>query len=97
MIKAVIFDSDGMLTHGPRFSDTYAKEHGISIEEMTPFFTGPFRECLVGKADVKEELKKGWLKRWQWKGTADDLLGYWFSVGDTLDQEVFTMVGALRS
>lgn len=63
MTKAVIFDSDGMLSHGPRFSEHYAREHGILIEEMTPFFTGPFKKCLVGQADLKEELAKGWLGR----------------------------------
>ncbi|KND50429.1 MAG: hypothetical protein AB202_02125 [Parcubacteria bacterium C7867-007] len=65
MIKAVIFDSDGMLSHGPRFSDTYAREQNIPIEEMIPFFTGPFKDCLIGKADLKDELEKGdWLQKW---------------------------------
>jgi putative hydrolase of the HAD superfamily len=96
MIKTVIFDSDGMLTHGPRFSEHYSKEHGISIDEMTPFFVGPFKDCLVGKADLKEELQKGWLEKWKWPGTTDELLDYWFSVGDHLDQNVFASVEKLR-
>jgi putative hydrolase of the HAD superfamily len=97
MIKAVIFDSDGMLTHGPRFSEQYSKTHGISIDEMTPFFVSPFKDCLVGKSDLKEELKKGWLEKWNWSGTIDELLIYWFSVGDRLDQNVFDSVGELRA
>ena len=97
MIQAVIFDFDGMLTHGPRFSEHYSKEHGISIDEMTPFFVGPFIDCLVGKADLKDELQKGWLEKWNWTHSADELLKYWFSVGDRLDQNVFDSVGKLRS
>lgn len=91
-VKAIIFDSDGMLTHGARFSDTYAKEHGISIDVMTPFFTGPFNNCLIGKADLKDELNKGWLEKWGWKGTVDDLIRYWFGTGNNLDSKVFETV-----
>lgn len=96
MIKAVIFDSDGMLSHGRRFSDTYAKEHEISLDEMTPFFAGPFQDCLVGKADLKEELGKGWMEKWNWRGSVDELLEYWFSTGDQLDNSVFDTVKRLR-
>ena len=97
MIKAIIFDSDGMLTHGPRFSEQYSKEKGISLEVMTPFFIGPFKDRLVGKADLKEELSKGWLEKWNWTGSVDDLLGHWFSVGDLLEEEVFDSVRKLRN
>ena len=95
-MKAIIFDSDGMLTFDPGFSKTYAKEHGISLEEMTPFFTGPFKSALVGKADLKEELQKGWLEKWGWKGTVDELLGYWFAVGSRPDPEILATILDLR-
>jgi len=92
MIKAVIFDSDGMLTHGNRFSDTYVKDHDISMSEMDPFFNGPFKDCLIGKADLREELKKGWLEKWKWQGSVDNLLKYWFGTGNNLDKEVFETI-----
>lgn len=85
-----------MLSHGRRFSETYAKEYGISIDEMTPFFVGPFQDCLVGKADLKEELGKGWMEKWNWHGSVDELLEYWFSTGDQLDHAVFGTVKQLR-
>lgn len=94
--KAVVFDSDGMLTHGPRFSTQYAAEHGISIDEMLPFFQGPFNKCLIGEADLKVELAKGWLEKWKWPGTVDELLRYWFKCGDTLDQRVYDTIKQVR-
>lgn len=97
MIKAVIFDSDGMLSHGPRFSEVYAKEQNIPLSELTPFFTGSFKECLIGKADLKEELKKGWLKKWKWEGSVESFIDYWFSVGDKLDKNVFDSVKKIKS
>jgi putative hydrolase of the HAD superfamily len=96
MIKAVIFDSDGMLVHGPRFSDKYVADHDIAITLMSPFFAGPFQQCIVGKADLLEELRKGWLEKWKWKGSAEELLNYWFSVGDVGDETVLASVPALR-
>ena len=53
MIKAIIFDSDRMLTHGPRFSGHYANEYDIAHDQMTPFFIGPFKDCLIGKAYMR--------------------------------------------
>jgi|GEM_PF-221799 len=94
--KAVVFDSDGMLSHGLRFSDTYSSTFNVPLSAMTPFFEGPFKKCLVGAADLKEELDRGWLERWGWKGTVDELLAFWFLTGDTLDQEVFGTVIEIR-
>ncbi len=96
MIKAIIFDSDGMLTLDTRFSSVYANEYGISVDEMTPFFVGPFKDCLVGKADLKEELQKGWLAKWGWDKSADELLKYWFSVGSAPDPAILATILELR-
>ena len=96
MIRAVIFDSDGMLVHGPRFSEKYVADHDIAITLMNDFFAGPFQQCIVGKADLREELQKDWLEKWSWKGSADELLNYWFSVGDVRDEAVFASVPLLR-
>jgi putative hydrolase of the HAD superfamily len=96
MIKAVIFDSDGMLMYDPGFSKTYSANFNIPLEDLTPFFTGPFKNCLVGKADLKEELQKGWLTKWKWAGIVEDFLKYWFSVGGPLEVEVFDSVSRMR-
>lgn len=95
-IKAVTYDMDGMILRGKRFSDMYIEKFGISKEQMSPFFDGPFRECLVGKADLKEELQKGWLERWGWKGSVDDLLDYWFACGDTVNADVIATIKKLH-
>lgn len=97
MIKAVIYDSDGMLTHGERFSDTYSKKYNLPIEIMTPFFTGPFKDCLIGKADLKEELENGWLEKWNWSESVDNLLAYWFSTGAKLDTEILRTISNVKA
>ena len=57
--KAIFFDADGVLIKSKhQFSDRLEKEYGIKSEKLQPFFMGVFRQCSVGKADLKKELEK---------------------------------------
>lgn len=97
MIKAVIYDSDGMITHDPGFSKTYSQTYNIPLDDMSPFFKTAFKDCLIGKADLREELQKGWLEKWQWKKSVDEFLDYWFSVGDEVDQKVIESIAPIKA
>lgn len=94
-IKYVIFDIDGVVVHGPRFSDKYTNEFGIGLEVMLEFFHGVFQDCLVGKAYLKDELDK--VKgTWGWEGSVDELLEYWFA-GVEKDERMVEVIGQLRA
>ncbi len=56
MIKTILFDADGVLINGGQFSSHLEKDYGITREITAPFFTGPFIECLIGNADLKEVI-----------------------------------------
>ena len=94
--RAVIYDNDGMITHGGRFSEQYAKEFGVDPAVIAPFFEGPFKNCLMGKTDLKEELKKV-LETWKWKGSVDELAQYWFSIGDSVHDDMYASILKLRA
>ena len=96
MIKAVIFDSDGVITYDPIFSKTYSEKFRISIDLINPFFEGPFKDCLIGKADLRMELEKGWLEKWGWEGSTQEFLDYWFSVGGSPDTRILSTITKLR-
>src|SRR3989344_3251689 len=96
MIKAVIFDVDGMVVHGEQFSARLARECGVPLETTASFFQNEFQECFVGRRDLKKELAAR-IKDWGWRGTTDELLAYWFSpAGNTLDEDVLKIAEALR-
>jgi|TARA_Y100000310_G_scaffold170442_2_gene170623 putative hydrolase of the HAD superfamily len=78
MVKTVIFDADGMIVNGERFSSRLEREYGISTDTTDSFFKNEFQLCLVGKADLKQELLKN-LDQWGWNKGVDELLDYWFS------------------
>lgn len=95
-IKVVIFDADGVVINSPGyFSVQYSKEFGVPTESMTPFFKGIFQEAVVGKADLKEILKPV-LEDWQWKGSVDELLDWWFKSEHYIDERIVKEIRRLR-
>ena len=94
-MKAIIFDADGMVIEGERFSSRYKKEFNITDEEMSPFFEGVFRDCSIGKADLKGAVEP-FLKKWKWEGSIDDFLDYWFS-GNSVNEEMVREIKQLKN
>ena len=95
MIKVLLFDADGVLITGEMFSRILAREHGISTEQTLPFFDGPFQECIIGNADLKETVSP-YLEGWGWKTGVDSFLEYWFSCEHLIDQELIEYIQKCR-
>jgi len=97
MVKAIIFDADGMVVIpiGGKFSEHLARDFGISTETTVEFFKNEFQKCLIGKADLKQELKK-YLEEWGWQKSIDELLEYWFTSEKNVDERVISTIKELR-
>jgi putative hydrolase of the HAD superfamily len=96
MIKFVLFDTDGMIIHREmRFSQRLSNELGIPMEKILPFFKNEFQPCLIGKADLRKELKK-YLPIWSWNKSTDAFLQYWFESENQVSQEMLASVAELR-
>lgn len=92
----ILFDIDGvMITEQYQFSNGLKRDYGIELEKMLPFFNGNFRDCGIGKRDLKEELAKV-IQDWGWKGTVDELVEYWLTTGTGLDPNMIQFVKSLR-
>lgn len=94
--EAILFDADGMTLVSRRFSEQIEQDYGIPWARMKPFFDGPFVQCKLGRADLKEELSKVMLD-WGWKGSVEELMAYWFAIGSTPSPEIVALAKELRS
>lgn len=95
MIKAVIFDADGVLINGLMFSFHLEKDYGISRETTLPFFNGIFKECILGKAELKEVLPS-YLSKWGWEKSVDDFIDYWHESEHTINSKLVDYIQELR-
>lgn len=97
MEKIFLLDADGVtLPKTGYFSDRYAAEFGVAAESLRSFFQNELRECQLGTKDLREVLPK-YFADWQWKGSIDELLQYWFADGNMPDPEVLAVVRKVRS
>lgn len=94
-VRIAIFDADGVVTSPKRFADDLARDFGTKPEDLTPFFQGPFQDALIGKADLKMIIQP-YLKDWNWAGTVDEFLAYWFKAEDEINEQVLSIVTDLR-
>lgn len=94
-IKAVIFDADGVVINGQSFSVCFSRDYKISLKKILPFFENEFQLCLIGKADLKEELRP-YLKKWGWKKPIDKFLDYWFKSEHNIDERIIKIIKALK-
>lgn len=95
MIKAIIFDLDGMVhITEERFSAWATRELNVDKTRLLEFFNTDFKDCLVGKKDLKICLAKV-LDECNWHGNEDDLMRHWFEYG-RLDMEMVGMIRELR-
>ena len=96
VIRALILDADGVLIDGDRARVVFARELGITPAMTGSFFSGPFRDCLVGAADLKQCIAPH-LPGWGWRGTVQEYLDYWFAAEHHLDEGLLGEVARHRA
>lgn len=92
----ILMDVDGVVIAGRHqyFSELYAEEHNIPIEDIMPFFKNEFKLCAIGQMSIRDALPP-YLEKWGWKGTLDEFLEYWFSSERQKNDELLELIDKL--
>jgi putative hydrolase of the HAD superfamily len=95
-IKAAIYDADGVLIVPQKlFSQRYAEKYGLNPEDFQAFFGGDFSKAVLGKADLKDLIRKN-NHIWQWEGDPQELLDMWFESENHVDNELLALIKEQR-
>jgi putative hydrolase of the HAD superfamily len=99
MIKALILDGDGivLVKRDKYFSQRMVEDLGIQVPEdqIGQFFKDVYPEIRLGKRELKVEVEKR-MRDWGWQKSVEELLDYWFSYENKVDEQVLDLVRKLR-
>ena len=91
----LLLDIDGVLLPAADLSAELRRDHGITREQLRALMASCFDACLVGEADLAEELSP-WLERWEFAGSARDFLEALFAAQPEPEARLLQQVAALR-
>ena len=99
--RVIACDVDGVLVHGMtdgryEWQDALARDFGISQDEVAAFFSDDWDACILGEADLYDVLPP-YLERWNYGGTVEDFLAFWFANDSNLDHDLIEEIGGLGS
>jgi len=95
-MKVFLFDADGVLTLPEElFAVMYARSRGLDPEPIQQFFKNEWNQIVTGKQDLKESIESN-PEIWQWSGTTDELLEYWFKTEDVQNNDLLEIIRTLR-
>lgn len=95
--QVMLFDVDGVLNLPEEvFSLVYTKSRGLDYEPFEQFFNNEWIEIVTGKKDLKQSIVEN-KELWQWDGTPEELLEYWFKAEDTRNRELLGLISKFRT
>ncbi|HEX7042907.1 MAG TPA: HAD-IA family hydrolase [Patescibacteria group bacterium] len=97
MVKAVIFDVDGVIIDISieKAQEQLERDYGISPSQTESFFKNEFLSCLRGEKDLKEEIAP-YLRKWKWNDSVNAFLDYWFESQKEVDERLIEEIKDLK-
>lgn len=95
MIKAVIFDLNGVFLKSEFLSDRMVRDYGINKDEFIAALKIVMDQVRLPNAPKVFDLWKSYFDKWNLKLTEEEFLKYWFS-GESLVPELLNYANELK-
>lgn len=96
MIKAILFDTDGVLALPEKsFSRHYAESKGLDYSPFMDFFKNKFGDTKLGKADLKSLILNS-NDVWRLEDSVDELLVQWFDYENVVNEPLLELIQNIR-
>ncbi len=92
MIKAIIFDLNGVFIQSPYLSERVKEKFGVSTEEFLPALKAIMDKVRKPDAGASFDYWKPYLEKWGIKSNQEEFFHFWFSEG----KELVEMIGLAR-
>ena len=79
MVKAVIFDLDGVIIQSQKFSERFHEKFGVSMEEFIPALKDIMAKVRKPGAGEAFAYWKPYLDKWGVNLSEEDFFSFWFS------------------
>ncbi len=95
MIKAIIFDLNGVLIQSPLLSDLIKEKYNIKQEEFLPALSQIMKIARAPGAKNSYTLWKPYLQKWKINLTQEEFFKFWFS-SEHINIELLTYLNQLH-
>lgn len=92
MVKAIIFDLNGVFIQSPKLSDRFRDEFNVSREEFLPALKDVMSKARMPNAGSSFTLWKPYLDKWGLNLSEEEFFKFWFSA----EKEVPEMTALAR-
>ena len=76
MLRCVAFDLDGVVIPSEPSFAMFERDYGITRRQFGEFFSGSYREAMLGAADLEGVLRPT-LEQWNWDRDASSFISTW--------------------
>ena len=97
MIRAIVFDADGVLVKPKSWFVTGAHDlYGVPKMEFMDFIRGDFKRCTTGELDLEVALVP-LLKRWRVRASVPEFIRAWLEHENVVDRGMLEEISQLRA
>ncbi len=95
MIKAIIFDLNGVFIHSPKLSDRFEKDFKVPVSEFLPKLSQIMKEVRKPNAKSAFSYWESALKEWKVNLAEEEFWHYWFEA-ETPSEEMILLAKELK-